>query len=161
LTELEVSEAVLSKAQARASKIGENSKKICSDGELAGMVAEELFLDTYGGELVDSYNYDVAHAKIGCIDIKAKRCSSRPLDSYSCTVAAYQVKKKECSHYAFYRITNDLSTAYCLGIIPVVAFMEKAQFLKKDEIEEGTHFKVKCDCFNIKISDLDQIEEYL
>lgn len=149
----------INRARKRASHIGPNSRKISKGGELIGMLGEQLFLDNYGGELIDCHDYDISHPKIGNIDIKTKSCNGAPQDDYTCTVAAYQVNKEDCDYYCFYRIHNNLSTGWFLGIISKKDFIKKATFHKKGE-KDGK-YEVKADCYNVKISDLKEISEVL
>lgn len=156
---IKITDKNLNAARKRADKIGPNAKKIAKGGELYGMLGEQLFLDNYGGELIDCHDYDIDHPKIGRIDIKTKRCASAPQDHYSCTVAAYQVGKENCDYYCFYRIHNNLTYGWFLGIISKEEFLKKAKFLKKGEMDGD--FEVKSDCYNIKISELKEISEVL
>lgn len=156
---VKITDANIKLARKRSVKIGANSKKISSGGELYGILGEQLFLDNYGGQLIDCKDYDILHEKIGKIDVKTKRCSSQPKDEYTCTVAAYQIDKKECEYYVFYRVLNNLTTAWFLGIISKKEFLTKAVKLKKGD-NDGA-FTVKADCYNIKISDLRNISEVL
>lgn len=156
---IKITDGCLSNARKRAQKIGANSKKIAKGGELHGILGEQLFLDNYGGTLVDCHNYDIDHPKIGKIDVKTKRCSSPPEAHYACSVAAYQINKEECEFYAFYRIHNNLNDGWFLGIISQKEFMEKAIFLRKGDMDGA--FMVKADCYNIPISKLRQIGDVL
>lgn len=151
----------LSNARKRAKKIKNSNKKIVAGGELVGILGEELFLDNYGGELIDCMDYDIKHPKIGNIDVKTKRCSSPPKDDYTCTVAAYQINKQQCEFYAFYRIHNNLNDGWFLGIISKEEFLQKATLLKKGNKDGDTSFVAKADCYNIKISDLRQMSEVM
>ena len=146
-------------ARKRAAGIGPNKSKIVNGGELHGVLGEQLFLDNYGGKLIDCYSYDIDHPKIGKIDVKTKRCGGAPEAHYECSVAAYQVNKQDCEYYAFYRIHNNLSEGWFLGIISKGEFMEKATFCKKGDTDGN--FTVKADCYNIKISELKDISEVL
>lgn len=154
---INITDKNLNAARKRASKIGANRKKISPGGELPGILGEQLFLDNFGGELIDCQDYDILHKDIGKIDIKTKRCSSAPQSDYYCSVAAYQIDKQDCEFYAFYRVHNNLDTAWFLGIISKKEFLDKATFLKKGD-KDG-NFVVKADCYNIKISDLRNISD--
>lgn len=156
---VKITDKNLNAARKRAANIGPNAKKIQKGGELVGMLGEQLFLDNYGGDLIDCHDYDIDHPKIGRIDIKTKRCASPPQDHYYCTVAAYQINKTNCDYYGFYRIHNNLTDGWFLGIISKEEFIKKAIFMKKGSIDGN--FEVKSDCYNIKISDLKEISEVL
>lgn len=146
-------------ARKRAVFLKNSSKKISSGGELYGLLGEQLFLDNYGGTLIDSKDYDINHPMIGKIDIKSKRCTSTPQPSYTCSVAEYQMNKEECEFYAFYRIHNNLSTGWFLGIISKNEFIKKSKFSKKGD-RDGI-FVCKTNCYDIPISDLKTFSQVL
>lgn len=155
---IKIKDEILLAAKKRASKIKANKYQIASGGAIYGILGEELFLNNFGGELIDCKDYDIKHKNIGKIDVKVKRCNGPPLDHYQCNVAAYQVDKNDCEFYAFYRVHNNLDTAWFLGIISKEEFVKKSIFLKKGtKTDDG--FSVKADCYNIKISDLKTISE--
>jgi len=156
---IKITDTNLNLARKRAKNIGDNKKKIQKGGELHGVLGEQLFLDNYGGELVDCHDYDIHHPKIGNIDVKVKRCSSAPTSEYTCSIAAYQINKPDCQFYAFYRINNNLTDGWFLGIISKEEFLKKATFNKKGELDGD--FAYKADCYNIKIKDLRNISEVL
>lgn len=149
----------LEAARKRAVFLGPNKKKIQGGSEIYGMVGEQLFLDNYGGALINNINYDIEHPKIGKIDIKTKKCNSEPLDHYYCTVAAYQIDKDDCEFYGFYRVDSKLRDAWFLGIISKEEFKKRATFLKKGD-KDGD-FTVKADCYNIRIDQLRAISEVM
>lgn len=146
-------------ARKRAVFLKNSSRKISSGGELYGLLGEQLFLDNYGGELIDSKDYDINHPMIGKIDIKSKRCTSDPQLFYTCSVAEYQMDKEQCEFYAFYRIHNNLSTGWFLGIISKSEFIKKSKLLKKGD-RDGS-FICKTNCYNIPISDLKTFSQVL
>lgn len=160
MIKIKISSKNLDLARKRAENFSsKGAKKIQTGSELHGMIGEQLFLDNYGGELIDSFNYDVNHPRLGKIDIKTKKCNSEPKENYYCTVAAYQIDKDECQFYVFYRVESNINYAWFLGIISKDEFKKKAVFLKKGD-KDG-NFTVKADCYNIKISDLKQISDYI
>lgn len=161
ILKIKISLGNLNLARKRAKNIGNNKKKISPGGELPGLVCEEIFLDNFGGTLIDSSTVDIVHPKIGTIDIKTKRCSSAPKDNYTCTVASYQIAKADCEFYAFFRVHNNLDEAWFLGIISREEFLQKATFLKKGAPDGDTGFVAKADCYNILVSDLREISEVL
>jgi hypothetical protein len=146
-------------AQKRARNIGANASKIKGGSEIYGMIGEQLFLDNYGGDLVDSRNYDIWHPKIGNIDVKTKKCQSEPLPHYQCSVAAYQIDKEDVEFYAFYRVHASMKEAWFLGLISKADFLKKAVLLKKGQKDD--RFTAIADCYNIAISDLPAVSEVM
>lgn len=159
MIKIKITSKNLEAARKRAVFLGANSKKIQSGSEIHGMVGEQLFLDNYGGQLINNHNYDIDHSKIGKIDIKTKKCNSEPKSNYYCTVAAYQIDKDECEFYGFYRVHSKLKDAWFLGIISKEEFKKNAVFLKKGE-KDGD-FVVKADCYNLRIDQLKKISEVI
>jgi hypothetical protein len=153
-----ISDSNIKKSRKRAAGLQNSKKKISSGGELYGLLAEELFLDNYGGTLIDNKDYDISHDKIGRIDVKTKRCSSPPEEHYTCSVAEYQLNN-DCDYYAFYRIHKNLNAAWFLGIISKSEFLSKATKLNKGDTDGN--FICKANCYNVKISDLKTISEVM
>jgi len=155
--EIKVRSKHLESAQKRWAKIPTNSKTISKSGKKYGILAEEIFIDSYGGILIDNKEYDIDYKSLGKIDIKTKRCWSCPDPSYNCTVAKYQLDRGGCDFYAFYRIRSDYSTAWFLGMISAAEFKKTATFMKSGT--RAGNFICKADCYNIPISSLKTINE--
>lgn len=155
---ISIPDSNINKSRKRAAHLNNSKRKISFGGEIYGIVGEQLFLDNYGGELIDNKDYDINHPNIGKIDVKTKRCSSPPEGHYTCSVAEYQLKN-ECDYYAFYRVHNNLTVGWFLGIISKEEFLKNATRLEKGEMDGD--FVCKADCYNIKISQLKTISEIM
>lgn len=155
---ISIPDSNIKKSRKRAANLKHSKKKISPGGEIYGIVAEQLFLDNYGGELIDNKDYDINHPNIGRIDVKTKRCSSAPEEYYTCTVAEYQLKN-DCDYYAFYRVHNNLTIGWFLGVISKEDFLKNATKLCKGEMDGD--FVCKADCYNIPISQLKTIPEVM
>lgn len=152
ILEIKTSKKNLDVAKERANNFAGNKFTITQDGKLAGFLCEQIFVDNFGGELVNSYNYDILLNGLK-IDIKTKRCSSEPLGEYTCSVSAYQKDKQDCDYYVFFRALNDLSKVWVLGAISKEEFFKKATFVPKGT-RDG-RFVASADMYSMKISDLD------
>lgn len=160
MLKIKITDQIKQSAQKRADLfVGPNKFKIKKGTEIYGMVGEELFLASFGGKLINNNNYDIDHPLIGKIDIKTKSCSSDPKENYDCTVAAYQMDKKECEFYVFYRVDTKLEYAWYCGILSVKDFKEKSVLKKKGEREGPYVYSV--DCYNVKIHELYNIDKYI
>lgn len=155
---ISISDSNIKKSRRRAASLKNSRRKISAGGEIYGLLAEELFLDNYGGTLIDNKDYDINHNSIGRIDVKTKRCSSPPESHYTCSVAEYQLDN-DCDYYAFYRIHVNLNTAWFLGIISKAEFLKKATKLNKGDMDGS--FVCKANCYNIKISELKTISDVM
>ena len=58
------------------------------------------------------------------IDVKTKRCNTKPLPNYDCSVALHGTKQ-DCDAYVFVRILTDLTKAWILGGISKHNFYKK------------------------------------
>lgn len=140
------------KATERASRLGvlRNSIKK-GEGNLIGMLGEQVFSDYFGGEIADDYQYDVL-LKGKRIEVKTKANNYPPEPHFNCTVANYNAKQK-CDYYYFVRIKEDLSVAWLLGGYDREQFFKDATFCKKGEVDlsDSRGFRFTADCYNIKV----------
>lgn len=82
---------------------------------VVGAIGEVIVADIIGATEVNTVNYDLV--KDGNrIDVKTKRCNTRPQPNYDCSVASHGTKQ-DCDSYVFVRILTDLSKAWILGSI--------------------------------------------
>lgn len=121
-------------------------------GNLAGIVAEVVIHDLYGGEWSPTYDYDLVwgHTKV---DVKTKRTGVVPLPNYECSVAAYNTRQK-CDLYFFTRILTNLTEIWLLGWLPKPRYFEKAHKLNKGDYDSSNNFTCHADCYNVAIKDL-------
>ena len=125
------------------------------DGNIAGFLGEQIANELLGGEVQNTYDYDIVKGDT-TYDVKTKRCTSEPKDHYDCSVAAYNTKQN-CDQYIFVRIEyikGKWGRAWVLGSYPKEDYFKNARFLKKGERDGDNGFKVKADCYNIAIKDL-------
>jgi hypothetical protein len=156
MIEIDITNDMLENAYDRANDIGHLNNSITSgQGNLAGIIGEDIVKDYIGGKIDNTYDYDVVKEDI-LYDVKTKRCTSKPRDYYECSVAAFNTKQK-CHKYIFVRVlyTNDeYSKAWILGEYDKEQYFKDAKFLKKGQIDGDNGFRVKADCYNIPISKL-------
>jgi len=86
-----------------------------------GYIGEALVLHLEGGEIKDTYDYDLIDRNGVKIDVKTKERKVVPRSNYNCTVADFNTKQK-CDRYAF----------GILGVFLKKNFIKK-QFLEKKE----------------------------
>lgn len=127
------------------------------DGNIAGFLGEEIANSVIGGEINNTYDYDIIKDDVK-YDVKTKRCTSEPKHYYECSVAAFNTKQK-CDQYVFVRVENKFGRwgrAWILGSYYKDMYFKDARFLKKGKIDGNNKFKVKADCYNMEIRNLDQ-----
>jgi|TARA_Y100000310_G_scaffold78174_1_gene74789 hypothetical protein len=156
MLELKVSNETLISARKKAEEMGVLRNSITKgQGNVAGFIGEELSQKVYGGKLDNTYQHDLVLEDGRRVDVKTKRTSVEPQESYDCSVSASQIDY-DCDGYVFVRIKNDFSTAWMLGYISKEAFKEKSVFHKKGDIDKSNGFMFRMDCYNIKIKDLEK-----
>lgn len=163
ILEVKVSKRLLNIAKDRADKFKMNryTQSNNIDSRIAGFLAEEIFFDNFGGEKVADTNYDcdIINSNLGCIDLKTKRCKSRPLLTYDCTVSAYQVKKIKSDYLMFCRCNYEFTSLWMLGIIKSSEFVKKARLMKTGE-RDG-RFVVKSDIYQLPIKQLNPFTDLI
>lgn len=150
MIEINITEEILARASLRADSQRLNTYSFTTNGKLYGILAEELFLSKYGGQLMNTKHYDILLDDIK-IDVKAKSCKGAPLGNYTASVSNYQ-KKHGSEFYAFYRIRTDLKTAWELGGSCKESFFSRATY-----VPAGTRdgpFLCKVDMWSLPIDQL-------
>lgn len=147
------------RAWRKAREMGELHNSITKGaGNIAGFLGEEIANSLIGGEINNTFDYDIIKDGVK-IDVKTKRCTSEPKPHYDCSIAAYS-KKQGCDQYVFVRIENKggrWGRAWVLGCMNKKEFFKRARFMKKGEIDSSNGFKVQADCYNLAIEELNDI----
>ena len=156
-----ISTATRKKAQERAADLPLLNNSIRKgEGALVAYIGEALVLHLEGGEIKDTYDYDLIDRNGVKIDVKTKERKVAPRANYNCTVADFNTKQK-CDRYAFVSVLNDKKTAWYLGSISKEEFYKKAVFRKKGELDPDSSpnypFKFTADCYNIPTSELEMV----
>ena len=154
MKQVELTSKLINKAKAKAKELGKLRNSITNGkGNLVGFIGEEVALSCLGGELANTYDYDLVLKDGTKVDVKTKSTTVAPLPYYDCSVAAYNTKQK-CDAYAFVRVKKDLTKAWYLGILPKNTYFEAAERFNKGDIDPANGFVIKADCYNVKISEL-------
>tara|TARA_R100001129_G_scaffold186144_2_gene176641 strand:+ start:566 stop:1078 length:513 start_codon:yes stop_codon:yes gene_type:complete len=122
-------------------------------GNLAGLIGEVVAATVLNAKIQNTYDYDIITPDGERIDVKTKRCTSKPRLDYDCSIAAYNTKQR-CDTYAFVRVLNDYTKAWYLGSLPKAEYFQKATKMKAGELDKSNNFTVKADCYNLKIESL-------
>ena len=122
-------------------------------GNLAGFVGEQIALQCLGGEINNTFEYDIVLPDGRTVDVKTKQTSVRPLPEYDCSVAKYNTKQ-DCDFYAFVRVKYDLSVGWFLGVIKKNDFFLKATEHKRGDYDPSNGFVFRADCYNLPIEEL-------
>lgn len=121
------------------------------DGYLAGVIGELAVAEYLKAKRQPTKDYDLIKDDIK-IDVKTKRTSVKPKEHYMCSIFKSS-KHQQYDRVYFTRVSYDYKTIYLLGWITKEDFYNKAKFVKKGDIIDGS-MKAVADCHNIQIKDL-------
>ena len=160
MIEIEITQKMKERAWRKAREMGKINNSITKgDGNIAGFLGEEIANELIKGDINNTYDYDIIKDGI-TYDVKTKRCTSKPKPYYECSVAAFNTKQK-CDYYVFVRIENikgKWNRAWVLGMFDKEQYFQKARFLKKGQTDGDNYFRVKANCYNMRIDKLQQME---
>ena len=122
---------------------------------MAGFLGEQVAMSVLGGDWNNTYDYDFTTEAGKRVEVKTKQTSVKPLPHYECSIAKFNTKQ-DCDAYAFVRVLNDFSIGWFLGVLTKETYFDKANFLKKGDVDPSNNYTVKADCYNVRI---DQLEE--
>ena len=156
MIEVEVTDEMLISAREKAKELGRLGRSITrGQGNLAGFVGEEIALSILGGRfdnIVKNIDYDILLNDGTKVDVKTKRTSVKPKETYDCSINTYY--KQECDYYAFVRVHNDLHIGWFLGWYPRDKYYEDCTHHRKGDVDKSNGFVFKADAYNLPISEL-------
>ena len=154
MQEIEITLDMIDKARVKAKDMGRlNNSILQGRGSVAGFIGEQIALHCLGGTWENTYEYDIILPDGSKVDVKTKQTSVTPLPEYDCSVANFNTKQ-ECDMYAFVRVKGDLTVGWYLGSVTKEEYFKKARFMKKGDIDPSNNYKVRADCYNLKIKQL-------
>ena len=157
MIEVAISATMLVEARDKAAEMGRLRNSIINGaGNIAGFIGEAIAQKVLGGELSNTYDYDLVLPSGKTVDVKTKQTSVKPLETYECSIAALNTTQ-ECDYYAFIRVKNDFTVGWYLGMYDKKQYMEDAVFMKKGTVDSSNGYTVKSDCYNLKISELKEM----
>tara|TARA_A100001515_G_scaffold144911_1_gene150706 strand:- start:1748 stop:2224 length:477 start_codon:yes stop_codon:yes gene_type:complete len=156
MIEVTITDEMLLAARAKAVEMGKiNNSILKGGGNVAGFLGEQVAMSVLGGDWNNTYDYDFTTEAGKRVEVKTKQTSVKPLPHYECSIAKFNTKQ-DCDAYAFVRVLNDFSIGWFLGVLTKETYFDKANFLKKGDIDPSNNYTVKADCYNVRI---DQLEE--
>lgn len=156
MIEVVVTQKMLIEARKKAVEMGRIRNSILNGGgNLVGFVGEFVAQKILGGEVSNTYDWDLVLEDGRRVDVKSKKTGVVPKDHYDCSVSGV-TKRQDCDLYAFVRVKGDLSVAWFLGTKDSKEYFEKARFIKKGQADGDNGFVSRADVFNMKISELDK-----
>ena len=157
--EVKINDAMRSESHHQAECLGVLKGSITKGkGNVFGFLGEQIALSVLGGELVNTFDYDLVipappTGKLK-IDVKTKRTSVKPLPHYECSVADI-TRKQDCDYFAFVRVLNDQTKGWFLGMKKRNVYFDEATYLKRGDKDPSNNFTVRANCYNMAISALE------
>ena len=99
MRKFKITDTALDRAKARAAKLPLLNNSIRKgEGSLVAYIGEEVAKAVLGGEIEDTYDYDLVYHN-PCsgkftVDVKTKERTVEPRLNYNCTVADFNTKQK-------------------------------------------------------------------
>ena len=148
---------MIKEAEMRSAEMGELRNSITrGEGNLVGFIGELVAQKVLGGMIDHSYDHDLLMDDfLTTVDVKTKKTSVAPKESYACSVAAFNTKQ-QCDFYCFVRVKDDLKVGWYLGLYKKEAYFKDALRLAKGDFDPDNNYTVKADCYNLPISSLIQ-----
>jgi len=157
---VKITDEVIKKAKQKASSMGTLKNSITKgEGNLAGFVGEAIVAEALCIAENNTFDYDMKYKNFK-IDVKTKRVNTPPRPFYECSIAALNTKQ-ECDFYVFTRVLNTLKEGWILGYLPKQDYFNLATFYKKGDIDPSNGWEVRTDCYNVPISKLKNIQDFL
>lgn len=146
----------MTRAKKKAASVGILQGSITGGlSNVVGAIGEILVADLTGASESNTIHYDlVDNGKR--VDVKTKRCNTKPMPNYDCSVAAHGTKQ-DCDEYVFVRILCDMSRAWILGRVDKTDFFEKATRYSRGDVDPANGFVFKADCYNLPIRNLEPV----
>jgi hypothetical protein len=158
MIQVNITPSIISRAKKKAATVGNLQGSITGSlSHVVGAIGEIIVADAMGANESNTYDYDLGRDGER-IDVKTKRCNTRPFPHYDCSVAAHGTNQN-CDSYVFVRILTDTSRAWILGSIPKQDFYTKATKYKRGDIDPANGFTFKADCYNLPISELSDVQK--
>jgi len=143
----------VAEAYRRSEKLGRLTTSFTKGrGNMTGFLGEVAFEKTYpqfdyvGG---NSFTHDYELNGL-TVDVKAKRCTSRPMLNYNASVVETKFSKFQADIYFFMRVHENLQKVWLCGWCPKKTIIHKNRFAKKGDVD-ADGFRFKADGYNIEI----------
>ena len=158
MIQIKITPEIIRRAKKKAATVGNLQGSITGSlSNVVGAIGEIVVEDYTGGTEANSKDFDLMVGNRR-VDVKTKRCNTKPAPNYDCSVAAHGTKQ-DCDSYVFVRIFTDHSKAWILGEIAKPEFYKKATRYRTGDVDPANGFVFKADCYNLAIQELDSVKE--
>lgn len=153
IIDVKITKDMISRSRERAKLMPKLRNSITNNtATVHGFVGEEMVADHFNAEIVDTVDYDIIKCGVK-LEVKTKRTTVVPVGSFDASIAKFNTTQK-CHYYVFTRVMGDLSEGWIMGMMHKDAYLLKARFLRKGDIDGSNGFKVKADCWNRRYDEL-------
>jgi hypothetical protein len=122
------------------------------DGNVAGFLGERAFVDFFGGERHNTYDYDILYDGWK-VDVKTKRRTVDPKGYYEASIADYNTEQ-DCDMYYFVSINTEDKSVWLCGFMPPSRFYDEATFHEEGDFDPDNGFHYKADCWNLAYKEM-------
>ena len=169
ILELPITPEMVENAKARRNELPRSPTDSIMDGTRTehGLVGEEMVLAYLTHQIRNdprtqvgiqsTYDYDIilyTGVFRASIDVKTKVSNHVPHHDWSVSVAAANITQK-CDSYCFTRVFEDYSRGFLVGFKGKSDYFDKAEFLKRGQMDYDNMYRVRADCYNMRIYELD------
>jgi hypothetical protein len=160
MIEVEIEKDWIEEAKRKSKELGVLKHSFMKgEGNVIGFLGEIIVSNKLKAKIENTYDYDLIKKGIK-IDVKSKKCTSKPKPYYDCSVAAYNTKQK-CDFYVFVRILDTMDVGWICGIIDKKTFFEKSKLYKKGFCDESNGLIFKENTYNLEIQNLIDLSKFI
>ena len=164
MVEMVITDEMISMAKLRREKMPGVIRNSIMGGNrtFEGCLGEVVVAIHMNAKYITTYDFDLV-CKEYKIEVKTKVRSVLPKPHYEVSIANFNTKQ-ECDYYVFVSLYCPKGKtlpekAHIVGCYPPKQYINDAKFLKQGEIDPDNNFVVRADCWNMKISDLKNIND--
>lgn len=163
MIEIQIDDATISAAKKLEAEMPQLRNSIRSNaGMLVGFVGELMVANFLEVDLQNTYDYDLIYHGVK-FDVKTKEVgkapgsNSTPKPYYECSVSAYNTTQG-CDVYVFTRVDLKKQVGWILGWMDKARYFERATFRRKGELDRSNNKTFDCDCYQMEIGKLFQLD---
>jgi hypothetical protein len=126
------------------------------EGNVAGYIGQQAFVQLFDGKDVDTFDYDILHPELGRVEVKTKRQNVNYVNlNFEGSIADYN-PNQNYDYVAFFRVNIDQKKGWFCGFTSKEGFdmLSRKMCKGKTDTESSNNFEVKADCRNIYYNQL-------
>ena len=155
--EFNIPDWMYAEAITRSNKLGILNNSITEgQGNVAGYVGQQAFVQLFDGKDVDTFDYDIMHPNLNRVEVKTKRQNVNALRlNYEGSISNYN-PNQNYDHVAFFRVNWEQRKGWFCGFTTKEGFDKLSRDMTRGKIDKqsSNNFEVKANCKNIYYSQL-------